>query len=50
MVPVGKLRCLEKKMFQCQFVQHKFYVDYPGVTPLPPVDSPRTKYVKLVVL
>jgi len=35
MVPVGKLRCSEKKGFQCQFVEHKSYVDCPGVTPLP---------------
>lgn len=35
MVPMGRLKCSEKKVFQCQLVQHKSYVDYPGVTPLP---------------
>jgi hypothetical protein len=34
MVLMGKLRYSEENMFQCQFVQHKSYVDWAGVTSL----------------
>ena len=47
MVPVGELRCSEKKMYQCQFVQRKSMWTNQGLHPClhgekAPGDSPRT--------
>jgi len=27
----GKLKYLEKNMFQCPIVYHKFHIDWPGI-------------------